>query len=226
MTNEKRYQAICNMVLEYGKTTNDCEYWSEIGRDVIKSPHKYIGHKYFTFFANAAALLVDCMEQNAKKSRTGTENAAIKRIFKSIDPYRENLRGVFEQSGKWIITDSYRAIRLNEKPEAIPECIGVKSMEDIMDKAKNKAICREKVELPDIASIKLYIAEMKAKHGKDWQRHNPIEALPGWYCNPQYLLDIMQALPDGTAYRPEKWSDMLYYESEKGDAVLLPVKKA
>lgn len=220
MTNEKRYQTICEMVLEHGKDVDR----EELANDVIKNPHKYVGHKYFTFFANAAALLVDCMEQEAKKSRTGTENAAINRIFKSIDPYRENLRGAFEQSGKWIITDSYRAIRLNEKPEAIPECIGVKSMEDIMDKAKNKALDREKVELPDIASIKLYIAEMKAKHGKEWKRH-PMEALPGWYCNPQYLLDMMQALPDGTAYRPEKWNDMLYYESEKGDAVLLPVKK-
>lgn len=222
MTNEKRYQTICEMTLTHGR----CIEMEELANDVIKNPHKYIRHKYFTFFANAAALLVDCMEQEAKKSRTGSENAAIKRIFKSIDPYRENLRGVFEQSGKWIITDGCRAIRLNEKPEAIPECVGIKSIEDIIDTEKNKALDREKAELPDIASIKLYIAEMKAKHGKDWQRNNPIEALPGWYCNPQYLLDIMQALPDGTAYRPEKWNDMLYYESEKGDAVLLPVKKA
>lgn len=220
MTNERRYQAICEMALMHGR----CIEMEELANDVIKNPHKYI-NSYFPFFANAAALLVDCMEQEAKKSRTGTENAAIKRIFKSIDPYRENLRGVFEQSGKWIITDGYRALRLNEKPEAIPECIGVKSIEDIMDTAKNKALDCEKVELPDVASIKLYIAEIKAKHGKEWKRQ-PIEALPGWYCNPQYLLDIMQALPDGTAYRPEKWSDMLYYESEKGDAVLFPVKKA
>lgn len=221
MTNEKRYQTICEMVLEHGKDVDG----EELANDVIKNPHKYVGHKYFTFFANAAALLVDCMEQEAKNSRTGSENAAIKRIFKSTDPYRENLRGVFEQSGKWIITDGCRAIRLNEKPEAIPECVGIKSIEDIMDTEKNKAIYREKAELPDIASIKLYIAETKAKYGKEWKRQ-PMEALPGWYCNPQYLLDIMQALPDGTAYRPEKWSDMLYYESEKGDAVLLPVRKA
>lgn len=220
MTNEKRYQAICEMTLMHGR----CIEMEEIANDVIKNPHKYI-NSYFPFFANAAALLVDCMEQKAKKSRTGTENAAIKRIFKNIDPHRENLRGAFEQSGKWIIADWYRAIRLNEKPEAIPECAGVKSIEDTMDKARNEALGCEKVELPDIASIKLYIAEMKAKHGKKWKRQ-PIEALPGWYCNPQYLLDIMQALPDGTAYRPEKWNDMLYYESEKGDAVLLPVKKA
>lgn len=221
MTNEKRYQTICEMVLEHGRVVER----EELANDVIKNPHKYVGHKYFTFFANAAALLVDCMEQNAKNSRTGSENAAIKRIFKSIDPYREALRGVFEQNGKWILTDGYRALRLNEKPEAIPECAGVESTEDIMDKAKNKALDREKVTLPDVSAIKLYIAEAKAKYGKKWKRQ-PIEALPGWYCNPQYLLDIMQALPDGTAYRPEKWSDMLYYESEKGDAVLLPVKKA
>lgn len=221
MTNEKRYQTICEMVLEHGIDV----VREKLANDVIKNPHKYVEHKHFTFFANAAALLVECLEQEAKKSRTGSENAAIKRIFKSIDPYRENLRGVFEQSGKWIITDGYRALRLNEKPEAIPECIGAKSVAETMDMAKNKAIDHEKVELPEISAIKLYIAEAKAKYGKEWKRQ-PMEALPGWYCNPQYLLDIMQALPDGTAYRPEKWSDMLYYESEKGDAVLFPVKKA
>lgn len=79
------------------------------------------------------------------------------------------------------------------------------------------------MELPSTAKIKNAIADLKSKYGKEWKR-KPIEALPGWWCNPQYLLDMVQALPGGTARAPKNERSPLYYESEDGDALLLPVR--
>ena len=219
MTSEKRYELVCNMLRSYdaisGGTMNAAE-------QVIREPQKWTGTTYFPFYADAAQMLLDAREEMDKKATGTGRMAAIKRVYKSTTSMsRKDMSGAFRSADRWAICDGYRFIRLNSKPESIPECAGGIDL----DKCIPQCACDgEIVSLPSVSEIKAEIADLKSKYGKDWARH-PMEALPGWWCNAQYLLDMVQAIPDGIAHRPEKCSTPLYYRAESGeDAMLLPVR--
>lgn len=217
MTNEKRYEKVCAMLRAF-----DAASGFSAADMVIKSPQEWEhGNVINQFYTDAAQLLVEA-KQGLDKQNTGAGRAAaITRVYKAAFAMpRENLRGCFPSGDKWAICDGHRFIRLNSKPESVPECFGGVDLEKLIPQERG-----EEVELPTAGQIKTAIAELKAKHGKDW-KHEPIEALPGWWCNPQYLLDMVQALPNGKAYRPAKHNAPLYYESDDGDALLLPVRHA
>ena len=72
--------------------------------------------------------------------------------------------------------------------------------------------------------MKAFISEMKAKHGA---KNNIPYCIDGFiYVNPQFLLDFMQALPGCEAIRPEDAKHPIYFKSEDGDGILLPVNPA
>lgn len=45
------------------------------------------------------------------------------------------------------------------------------------------------------------------------------------HVNPQYLIDMIQALPGCTAYKPQSQTSPIYFEAPNGDdGILLPVR--
>lgn len=221
MTNEKRYELICNMLRSFdsasGGTMNAAE-------EVIREPNKWQNSPYFPFYADAAKLLVEARQEMDRKTTRAGSLAALNRIYKSaLDNHRENLHGFFPNGDRWALCDGYRFVRVNSKPESIPEAPQKGDPLDLSRSIPAGAEDAEIVTLPTVAEIKAAIADLRSRYGRDWKR-NPIEALPGWWCNAQYLLDMVQALPGGIAYKPEKYCTPLYYKSADGDALLLPVR--
>lgn len=214
MTNEKRYELVCAMMRDFAASNGN-----ELPREITKNPYKYL-RCGLSFYEYAAELLIEAKQGMDKAVTPAGRLSALNRIFKGMDNYRPNLYGMFKSGDLWAICDGYRFIRTTDKPESIPECMGGLDLDKLIPQCSKGG---EVVSLPSISEIKAAIADLKARYGREW-KSNPIEPISGWWCNAQYLLDMVQALPDGTAYRPESPHKPLYYRSEDGDAVLLPVR--
>lgn len=217
MTNEKRYELVCDMLRAYD-VANDTVGGAE---QVIKDPQTWQNSPYFTFYADAAKLLIEALQGMDKATTPRAQLAAITRVYKSACRHTSRkFNGMFKSGERWAVCDGYRFIRIKNRPESIPETECDLDLDKTVPKDATSA---EVVELPSVVQIKAEIAKLKAQYGRDWQRH-PIEALPGWWCNAQYLLDMVEALPGGVAHQPEKYCSPLYYHSNDGDAILLPVR--
>ena len=220
MTNEQRYELAVNMLRAY-----DLETGNNGAERIIKNPQEWTADTgYFPIYRAAALLLVEARQGMDKATGGAGRTAALNRIYKNARAIgRRGLNGVFRSGDKWALCDGHRFVRLFVKPESIPEAEG-----DPMDLEKcipEESRYSEAVELPTVAEIKAHMAEHKHKRGRRVS-YESIEAFPGWWCNPQYLLDMLAALPGGTAHKPKSAMSPLYYESEDGDALLLPVRKA
>lgn len=217
MTDEKRYELILKLCHAYDEATD-----MHTAEMIDKDPDDWAMCTTLPFIGEAAQLLLDAKQGMDKKTTSAGKLAALNRVYKSCPTSRENMRGIFRSGERWAICDGFRFIRVNSKPESIPECAGNFDIDKTIPKNVRE---NEVVELPSVADIKAAIANLKAKHGKGW-KNEPIELLPGWWCNPQYALDMVQIFPVGKAYRPEYPHSPLYYEAEEGDALLLPVRHA
>ena len=218
MTNEQRYELAVNMLRAY-----DAETGNTAADRIIKNPHEWTADTgFFPVYRAAALLLIEAKQGMDKATGGAGRTAALNRIYKEARANsRKSLHGCFRSGDKWAVCDGHRAVRLNTKPESIPEAEG-----DPLDLEKcipEESRYSEAVQLPSVGEIKAHMAEHKRK-SKRGVSYESIEALPGWWCNPQYLLDMLAALPGGTAHKPKNAMSPLYYESGDGDALLLPVR--
>ena len=172
----------------------------------------------------------DMLIEQSKKSGTKSIVTAANRIIKNAESTgRDMLEGMFtnqtrDGSTLYCVCDSYVAIRFNEKP-LLPEIdrkyhgqeMQLEQIVKPMDGSKEIA-------LPDIGELKVYIKTHKIK-----EKNNPKkvadyllnEELNLW-VNPQYLLNAMECLPDCKAYAANRISP-IYFKSENGDGVVVPV---
>jgi hypothetical protein len=202
----------------------DMENGYDAAEQVIKNAREWAGHGTLPFYGAAASLLVEALEGMDSKRTGAAKTAALNRIYKSACCMtRKGFDGVFPSAGRWALCDGYRFVRLNVKPESYPERENTIDLEQAIPEASRYS---EAVELPTVAEIKAHLADVKARFGRKWRNYSDshIEALPGWWCNPDYLLDMVQALPGGTAHLPKNSISPLYYESPDGDALLLPCR--
>lgn len=185
---------------------------------VIARPYEF-EHSYDLFIAEAARLLVECRVEMDRKS-AGSVLSAAKRIVKNAS--RPDLAGTWKSGDKWIYCDGHRIARISEELQSIPKITGLpaESISKIMDAEHS----REEIEMPTVAEIKRHIIDGKTK-GIRPDRY-AMEIRPGYFVNPQYLLDMMEILPGAVFFRPLTPTAPLYCESETGDGVLLPVHPA
>lgn len=172
----------------------------------------------------------DMLLEQSKKSGTKSIVTAANRIIKNAKLLKKPvLEGMFTNQARdgsilYCVCDSFVAIRFNEKPP-LPEIDEkyhgqemqlehiVKPMDD-----SNEII------LPDISELKVYIKTHKIK-----EKNNPKkvadylldEELNLW-VNPQYLLNVMECLPDCKAYAANRISP-IYLKAENGDGVVMSV---
>lgn len=225
MNSEKRYQSICEMLHSYDMATGNR------GADhVIKNPFEWVNNPYQPFYATAADLLIDTLSGIDSKITSASTLAAIKRFYKSTNRNAARMHGIVEnidENGvkRFVIIDGYRLIRLNADPVSIPHVDKEKAFDsDSINKIMQVNRYGEKLNLPTVQELKAFISEMKAKHGT---KNNIPYCIDGFiYVNPQFLLDFMQALPGCEAIRPEDAKHPIYFKSEDGDGILLPVNPA
>ena len=223
MTNEKKYTLLVKMIREY----DDAAKLDGFGEKAIERPDVFAYSENFPFLACAAELLLDVQAAMDRGTTSAETLAALKRIYNSCPASRPAMMGFFRSGDMWALCDGCRFVRLHSKPGSIPEAQQTpdgKSPLDLEKIAQEALVGAEDVELPTAGQIKAVIAEEKAKHGSKKNNWDKWEALPGWYCDPQFLLDLVQALPGAKAVKALGAKKPLYLRSENGDALLLPVR--
>lgn len=184
----------------------------------------------FSFGDTLNALQADLRKEQAKKSGKSTQTAAAGRIIKNaikVNERRPAFHGAWiAADGKQYLTDGYRMVRYAEALP-LPEAEGAEGLERNMTDAAMQS--GQPLDLPSIADIKAEIAAHKAKHADIPAKRRPAcmwdfgEGLPA--VNAQYLIDMMQALPDAKATWTKATSP-IYFTDSINDGILLPIRKA
>ena len=175
-------------------------------------------------------LEADMLIEQSKKSGTKSIVTAANRIIKNAELLKKPLlTGMFTNQARdgstlYCVCDSYVAIRFNEKP-LLPE-IDEKwhGQEMQLEQIVKPMDGSKEIALPDIRELKVYIKTHKIK-----EKNNPKkvadyllnEELNLW-VDPQYLLNVMECLPDCKAYAANRISP-IYFKAENGDGVVMPV---
>lgn len=176
-----------------------------------------------------AALRDDMRTESNKASGKSNIEKAMKAVIKNVPNYQTQFQGAFDCNGKQAVCDGHTAILLNT-PITLPAppvpC--TLDVAGIVDKARQNA--NRPLLLPSIGELKAYIkiktTENKAMYGKGAKNKYIIwdfgESLPA--VNAAYLLNILTAFPDASAHAATP-TDPLYFSSEHGEAILMPIKK-
>ena len=175
-------------------------------------------------------LEADMLIEQSKKSGTKSIVTAANRIIKNAELLKKPLlTGMFtnqtrDGSTLYCVCDSYVAIRFNEKP-LLPE-IDEKwhGQEMQLEQIVKPMDGSNEITLPDISELKVYIKTHKIK-----EKNNPkkvadylLDEKLNLWVNPQYLLNVMECLPDCKAYAANRISP-IYFKAENGDGVVMPV---
>ena len=175
-------------------------------------------------------LEADMIIEKAKKSGTKSIVTAANRIIKNAESLKKPLlAGMFtnqtrDGSTLYCVCDSFVAIRFNEKPllPEIDEKWHGKEMQ--LEQIVKPMDGSKEISLPDIGELKVYIKTHKIK-----EKNNPkkvadylLDEKLNLWVNPQYLLNVMECLPDCKAYAANRISP-IYFKAENGDGVVMPV---
>lgn len=131
-----------------------------------------------------------------------------------------------DNKGRQCVCDGYRAVRLTNPVPLAERPEGAETLLDLDKVMPNICHNYSATPLPTRAELKAFIATEKAWHGRKYE--------PIWYIvdgkiavNAQYLLTLIEALPDATEIyynnTYDGWKKPLYIQSASGDAVLLAV---
>lgn len=233
MKNEKMLERCLNLAL----------YLSE---DDAANYNFFLNHKdecsagsTFGIGGELAALIHDLRDDIAAESckaagRSGALNAA-KRIIKSAKSKSKTYtHGSWMEGDKQCYCDGYRGVRLKEAlpTDPVPETEITMTLANVVNPARENA--GAVLNLPTISELKAHIkiekAMNKGKAGKVGKGLNGAtwdfgEGLP--MVDATFLLDMLELLPGckavGSKVRPELGP--IYFESDAGDGVLLPVRK-
>ena len=217
MTSETMYSHICAMLQEY-----DLHTGHRAADGVISNPEKWIdAANYFPFYASAAALLIEARARLDTKTAPRAAVAAVTRIYKNCNDARPTMRGLFAYGDRFVICDGYRLLRLTSDISSVPH---VENDFDVASVMKGIGPTAKTLQLPTIGELRAHMAAAKVRCGK--------KMIPGpylldgfIYVNPQYLIDMIQALPGCTAYKPKNQTSAIYFEAPNGDdGILLPVR--
>ena len=140
------------------------------------------------------------------------------RVCRSAAPHQTSYHGVFPSNDMWAVCDGYRFIKTKEKPSGIDLMEPPPNGWIDLDSAINKAWDAEMISPPTEDEVKQRIQES----GSTRRRPVIIEPFSGWTCNPHFLLDMIQAMPRATYFKPKSQTSPLYCIGESGDALLLP----
>lgn len=180
----------------------------------------------------------DAYAEAAKSSGRGAQLKAMERIVKRAKggTYRAGTHGTFDcKSGARAVTDGAMVVRITNgnvvMPERIPDDVAPGLDADkVLDPLTSTCVAVE-IDLAAIkAGNKTKRAELRGRFGrvpKDtgpvWRIENP-KTGNFWYYNPQLIIDALEALPGADAYLSTERGDYIYFASDDGDALVLPLR--
>ena len=207
MTAEKRLEStLCALRLNW---TNE-DGLQKTADEAAKNPASVMDNP-FTSESNRALLdlYMDALNEIKRKRTPGGSAAlsALKRFCAESDSgHRFSGIDQIGEGKKWVMACYSRAVRLNRKPETIPEQEKenryAAQIDDIMRDAANNS--PNETELPSPADVKKHIADWKAKHphrrkarGSDFPYNLP--GTPVW-VDPEKLLDMLTLFPNARVF--------------------------
>jgi len=219
MTYEAAYKHLCVILLEY-----DTANGSHSADDVIAHPERWVGTGYLAqcnpFYASAAALLIEARAKLDVKTTPRSRLSAITRIVKNCPDSRPSMCGIFTYGDRFVVCDGYRLIRMKEDIASLPH---VKCDFDVNRAMKDTGPTEETLHLPTVGDLRAFMAENKVKFGKKI-RHKPYHLDNFIWCDPKFLIDMIQALPECVAYKPANAKSQIYFAAPNGDdGILCPV---
>lgn len=162
-------------------------------------------------------------EKATGRSSEKTILSAAKKILKRAQKLpQKRMHGIYTEEIKpfdirYIVCDGYRCVRFKDALP-LPE-IAENYKNDIFITARicNKGRDAKELTLPTIADLKIFIKDM----GKD----EPfcLDEDLQLYCNPSYLIDMMECLPGCTAWATDAVS-LIYFSANNGDGCLMPCR--
>lgn len=219
MTPEKTYQLVCEMLHSYDAATGN-----NAAEKVISDTSDFL-RCFNPFYESAAALLLDAKTRMDKSDSSTSVVSAVKRIVKAaLQGANQHLQGMMFQSGLYCVCDGYRIIRLKDDVSCVKHIQVTEHTPDLSHLVKDVAdTATHQINLPSELEVKTYIARCKAiagnKHTYSYQLSENV------YVNPQYLLDMIQALPGCECWIVSERAGKtpIYFNADNGDGVLLPV---
>ena len=172
----------------------------------------------------------DIKAEGAKASGRSNALSAARRIIEQAkSKSNRSVHGAWMSKDKQCMCDGYRGVRLVKPLEVdpLPDVLLPLDLDRIVDDAiKNKG---SEIQLPTIGALKAHIKVEKARK-KVKKDRAPVEYDFGadlMLVNAEYLLDMMALLPGCKAYAAHGRPGLgpVYFESEAGDGVLLPVRR-
>lgn len=153
------------------------------------------------------------------KAKSGTAYGAFKRIIKRNADIRKNLAGVWKDAdGRFCVCDGYLAVRLKKPVDGFESVPGM-DMEKVFP---NDSYFSDPVELALPTPGELKINRKKLTSGKSVYDFG--DDLP--MVDAAFLKDVMDCLPGAKAITENHATHkMIYFTSENGDAILLPIRK-
>lgn len=195
-----------------------------------------------TPFYSAGAILGDLANtlereiatNSAKSAGRLTQRRALERIAKAArkNTARPAMMGTFEQGGARCLCDGYRAIRVTSQAVTMPPNATPDQDEPLdLSRVFKNLESRPAVTLPAPdylrAQIKIAAAEARAQGIKPSKfcAIAKIQTAQGpAYINAQYLLDMLEAIPDYTTATAKGPKECVYIAGEDGDALTMPFR--
>ena len=171
----------------------------------------------------------EMLDNVAKKSGDKYIVSAAKRIIQNAERVVSNkpgFHGMFINQSKdgsslYCVCDTYRAVRFN-KMMPLQEidtnnCTPIE-LSNICLKVDNAV----EIKLPNIVDVKLASKDVVINDKKKVPKPYCIDKEIGLWVNPQYLLDMMECLPNAKVYAGNS-KQLIYFRADNGDGVLCPI---
>ena len=188
---------------------------------MMKDPELYMraSDNYLWHDALPALVIYAMAKDELGKAKSGTAYGAFKRIIKRNADIRKDLAGVWKDAdGRSCVCDGYLAVRLKKPVDGFESAPGM-DMEKVFPK---DSYFSDPVELALPTPGELKINRKKLTSGKSVYDFG--DDLP--MVDASFLKDVMDCLPGAKAITENHATHkMIYFTSENGDAILLPVRK-
>lgn len=231
MNTETIYKNTCAALQQYLYTvySNDPKQADKVYRDVIAAPANYKGSLVVDPFA---ALLLECVKEDAKKAGRGSALAGMKHLLKiGADRGKDKqpeLGGTWDQDGLQMACNGFYGVALSDPLQGLPVNLdnkpGLDAFPGILQATQNNMLDISAY-IPARADLANYIKRLKAAYPKPYKSVGPCYFIGNVMVNAQYLLDMIDILQPSKVmanvqgnYRP------LYFEGATGSGVLLPVR--
>lgn len=223
MNTERLYETACESLRRACVAVHDKDEdaGNKLYGMMVKDPELYLhaSDRIYWYEALPALEIYLMAKDELGKAKGGTAYSAFKRIIKRNGDIRKNLAGVWtDADGRSCVCDGYLAVRLKKPMEGFENVPGV----DLDKVFPNESYFTDPVEVEIPTPGELKINKRKLTTGKavyDFGDDLPM-------VDAAFLKDVMDCLPDAKAVTERNSTTrLIYFTSDRGDAILLPVRK-